>query len=118
MSAAAVAMVSAWRGTNGRGGIRLRSELSLTINLNRQRELRSLIPHIADALIDRPNLQVGIRAWLEHRQQVIIGRRFFSQPPRPILLRQDDRHPSVELAHHAVWVRGENSAALNFASGL
>jgi hypothetical protein len=62
------------------------------INLNRQRELRSFIPHIADALIDRPNLQVRIQAWLEHRQQFIIGRRLFSEPPRPILLCQDDRH--------------------------
>jgi hypothetical protein len=102
MPAAAVVMVAACKVTNGHGGIRLRSELSLTINLNRKRELRSLIPHIADALIDRPNLQVGIRAWLEHRQQFIIGRRLFSKPPRPILLRQDDRHPIVEFAHHAV----------------
>jgi hypothetical protein len=78
------------------------SELPLGIDLNRQRELRSVIPHIADALIDRPNLQVGIRTWLEHRQQFIIGRRLFSEPSRPVLLPQDDRHPIVELAHHAV----------------
>ena len=68
--------------TNGRGGIKLRrllcppkadirwqrSELPLGIDLNRQRELRSLIPHISHALIDWPNLQVRVIAWLEHRQ--------------------------------------------------
>jgi hypothetical protein len=43
-------------------------ELPLGIDLNGQCELRSLIPHISHALINPPNLQVRVMAWLEHRQ--------------------------------------------------
>jgi len=57
------------------------------------------LTYVADHFVDRPSFQCPVRVGPEQRQQFLLARRFFAQPLRPIVLRQDDRHAVVQLRH-------------------
>src|SRR5262245_30934500 len=62
----------------------------LVAALNWQREVGSIVLDIADHFADRPNFQRCVGARPEQCHQLVLGRRSFSQPFRPVRFVQND----------------------------
>ena len=82
-----------------RGG---NSTAAFVAGLNWLRQVGPIVPNIADHFADRPDFQRRVRARLEQRHQVVLGRRSFTQPFRPVGFVQNDRHPVMQFAHRTV----------------